>query len=326
MTSIWWIRRDLRLDDNVALGAASADGPVVPVFVVDPIFLKHSGVPRLQFLFGTLRELDARMGGALVIRVGDPATEIAAVAQAVGAKTVFAHRDFVPYGQSRDIKVAAVLQSIGVHFVGADSPYVVDPGTIRKDDGTPVRVFTPFFKRWQQVSWKSSPSYVPQWSNTTSLSVALPEIATTEAVLPGVGQGAARERDRREVDQLHEIVADVALRDPRPAHDQRHVRALVVEKLFSARVADPVVRRKNHQRLLQNPFPLQPRNHVADVLVREAHRIEIRRPIAQQYRITRVIRRQRHLCRIRRRPEFRFRPRRERLGRRIVAAAEFAAG
>ena len=101
----------MRLDDNAALGAASADGPVVPVFVVDPIFLKHSGVPRLQFLFGTLRELDARMGGALVIRVGDPATEIATVAQAVGAKTVFAHRDFVPYGQSRDIKVAASLQS-----------------------------------------------------------------------------------------------------------------------------------------------------------------------------------------------------------------------
>ena len=194
MTSIWWIKRDLRLDDNAALGAASADGPVVPAFVVDPIFLKHSGVPRLQFLFGTLRELDARMGGALVIRVGDPATEIAAVAQAVGAKTVFAHRDFVPYGQSRDIKVAASLQTIGVHFVGADSPYVVDPGTIRKDDGTPVRVFTPFFKRWQQVSWKSSPSYVPQWSNITSLGVALPEIATTHAVLPGVGQGAARER------------------------------------------------------------------------------------------------------------------------------------
>ncbi|MEI8323334.1 MAG: deoxyribodipyrimidine photo-lyase, partial [Actinomycetes bacterium] len=194
MTSIWWIKRDLRLDDNAALGAASADGPVVPVFVVDPIFLKHSGVPRLQFLFGTLRELDARMGGALVIRVGDPATEIAAVAQAVGAKTVFAHRDFVPYGQSRDIKVAASLQSIGVHFVGADSPYVVDPGTIRKDDGTPVRVFTPFFKRWQQVNWNSSPSYVPQWSNTTSLGVALPEIAATHAVLPGVGQGAARER------------------------------------------------------------------------------------------------------------------------------------
>ena len=61
------------------------------------------------------------------------------------------------------------------------------------------------------------------------------------------------------------------------------------------------------------------------MLVREAHRIEIRRPIAQQHRITRVIRRQRHLRRIRRRPEFRLRLRRERLSRRIGAAAEFAA-
>ncbi|MSO59782.1 MAG: deoxyribodipyrimidine photo-lyase [Ilumatobacteraceae bacterium] len=194
MTSVWWIRRDLRLDDNAALGAACADGPVVPVFVVDPIFLRHSGAPRLQFLFRTLEELNTRTGGALVIRVGDPATEIVAVAQSVGAKSVFAHRDFVAYGQSRDIKVAAALQSIGAHLVGTDSPYVVDPGTIRKDDGTPVRVFTPFYKRWQQVSWQSTRSYVTQWLNVPTLSVALPEIATTSTQLPPVGQDAAWSR------------------------------------------------------------------------------------------------------------------------------------
>ncbi len=194
MTSIWWIRRDLRIEDNGALGAACAEGPVVPLFVVDPIFLQHAGVPRLQFLFGTLRELDARMGGALVIRVGDPITEVVAVTQAVGAKAVFANRDFVPYGQSRDEKVAKALQSIGVHLVRADSPYVVDPGTIRKDDGTAVRVFTPFYKRWQQVPWQSAGTYEPDWLNTASMSVELPEIGMTTAILPDVGQDAAWSR------------------------------------------------------------------------------------------------------------------------------------
>ena len=35
-TVIWWLRRDLRLADNLALGAALAQaGRVIPVFVLD---------------------------------------------------------------------------------------------------------------------------------------------------------------------------------------------------------------------------------------------------------------------------------------------------
>ncbi|NWG34406.1 MAG: deoxyribodipyrimidine photo-lyase, partial [Chloroflexi bacterium] len=38
MTSIWWIRRDLRLTDNPTLHAALEAGEVIPVFVLDPRF------------------------------------------------------------------------------------------------------------------------------------------------------------------------------------------------------------------------------------------------------------------------------------------------
>jgi deoxyribodipyrimidine photo-lyase len=39
--SIWWIRRDLRLADNLALAAAQAAGrQVVPAFVLDPRLLQ----------------------------------------------------------------------------------------------------------------------------------------------------------------------------------------------------------------------------------------------------------------------------------------------
>ena len=33
MTTLWWVRNDLRLDDNPALAWAAARGPVVPVVV-----------------------------------------------------------------------------------------------------------------------------------------------------------------------------------------------------------------------------------------------------------------------------------------------------
>ena len=35
-TSIWWVRRDLRLDDNPALSTAFEDGTVVPVYIHAP--------------------------------------------------------------------------------------------------------------------------------------------------------------------------------------------------------------------------------------------------------------------------------------------------
>ncbi|MCB0202040.1 MAG: deoxyribodipyrimidine photo-lyase, partial [Anaerolineae bacterium] len=61
-TSIWWIRRDLRLTDNQALAAAQSVGDqVVPVFIIDPRLLKsqYVGEKRLAFLFAGLRSLDA---------------------------------------------------------------------------------------------------------------------------------------------------------------------------------------------------------------------------------------------------------------------------
>ncbi len=44
MTSIWWIRRDLRLTDNPTLHTALEAGEVAPVFILGPRF--DSASPR----------------------------------------------------------------------------------------------------------------------------------------------------------------------------------------------------------------------------------------------------------------------------------------
>ena len=105
-----WFRRDLRLEDSPALVAASKVGAVTPLFVLDPMFLKRSGAPRLAFLFRSLRDLNRAMGGALVVRVGDPVEIVSKVAKEIGASEVFAAKDFAPYGQKRDVEVAGHLK------------------------------------------------------------------------------------------------------------------------------------------------------------------------------------------------------------------------
>ena len=66
-TAIWWIRRDLRLADNLALAAAQAQAEhVIPVFVLDPALLvsPNIGEKRLAFLYDGLRSLDADLRDA----------------------------------------------------------------------------------------------------------------------------------------------------------------------------------------------------------------------------------------------------------------------
>ena len=148
MKTVMWFRRDLRVHDNEALHAACIEGECLPLFVLDPMFLERSGAPRLNFLFGALRSLNSSLGGALVVRIGDPLVVVPQVAAEVGATGVYVAKDFAPYGRRRDMAIANALREVGASLRGVGSPYAIEPGTVKKDDGTPYAVFTPFSKRW----------------------------------------------------------------------------------------------------------------------------------------------------------------------------------
>lgn len=187
--AVWWIRRDMRLSDNKALQAAAAEGTVVPLFVVDPVFAR-AGRARRQFMFNILEELNRATGGALVVRNGHPAAEVVDVARTVGAHNVYIASDFAPYGMQRDALVRDALQAAGMALVESDSPYVIDPGTVLKDDGTPLKVFTPFYKRWLTHSFTHAPDSAVTFEDATKLSSGLPTETDTGCLLPG-----AREQD-----------------------------------------------------------------------------------------------------------------------------------
>jgi deoxyribodipyrimidine photo-lyase len=161
--SIMWFRRDLRLRDNPALGAACADGEVLPLFIVDPTF-ERAGAARRALLHDCLIELRRATGGALVVRLGDPIDEVASLADEIEARTVYVSKDFAPYGRRRDAAVADVLRGAGRKLRGIGSPYAVEPGSVRKDDGDPYSVFTPFSKRWATVGW-DEPVDAPRSTN-----------------------------------------------------------------------------------------------------------------------------------------------------------------
>jgi deoxyribodipyrimidine photo-lyase len=112
MTSIWWIRRDLRLTDNLTLQAALKVGSIIPVFILDPHLLSRTPARRQNFLFEGLHVLHKdlqKRGSYLVIRKGNPVEMLHSLLTETGAQTIFAEEDFTPYARKRDEQVAQSL-------------------------------------------------------------------------------------------------------------------------------------------------------------------------------------------------------------------------
>ncbi len=149
MTAVLWFRRDLRLRDLPALQSAAADGQdVLACFVLDPR-LESSGPRRMQFLCDSLRRLADDLDGRLLVARGLPEQLIPSIAKDVEASAVHVSEDFAPFGRRRDERVRVALGQ--VPLVATGSPYLVSPGRVTKDDGTPYKVFTPFLQRWRNT-------------------------------------------------------------------------------------------------------------------------------------------------------------------------------
>ena len=160
--AILWFRRDLRLEDLPALACAAKAGPdgVLPLFVADRSLLTLAGRNRRRFLKDALSEtLDQELAGGLVLRQGDPAHVVPALAAEVGASAVVATADLV-YGSMRDRAVSASLSAIGSRLLAVDSAYAVSPGTVRTASGRPFQVFSAF-KRGGMLSESRHPLCPP---------------------------------------------------------------------------------------------------------------------------------------------------------------------
>ncbi|AQT82912.1 deoxyribodipyrimidine photolyase [Mycolicibacterium litorale] len=172
-STLLWFRRDLRLHDLPALLEAAADGAeVLACFVLDPRLETSSGPRRLQYLGDALRALSAALDGRLLVTRGRPEEQIPALCAAVDAGTVHVSADFSPFGVRRDEAVATALADAGVTMQATGSPYLVSPGRVTKEDGSPYKVFTPYLARWREVGWRApapSATTAVQWVDPAAM-------------------------------------------------------------------------------------------------------------------------------------------------------------
>ncbi|MEV7398736.1 deoxyribodipyrimidine photo-lyase [Aeromicrobium sp. NPDC092404] len=204
-TSVMWFRRDLRLGDNPAVLDAQAAGPdgVVPLFVLDARLWTPAATARTAYLSRLLTDFSDRVGG-LHVGHGDPAVEVLNVARSVGADTVHVAADHGPYGSRRDRRVEAALAEHDIALVRTGSPHAVAPGRVTKSDGSGYRVFTPFFRAWQEHGWRGPAPVATDvpWTRPDGRAHDIPDAAVPDGLtLPPVGEAAALDRWRTFLDE-----------------------------------------------------------------------------------------------------------------------------
>ncbi len=199
--SVVWFRRDLRVRDQPTFLAAGEAAPrSLALFVLDPALLDPSGSARRTFLYRSLRALDDALGGTMLLVVcGDPAEVLPRIAATVDAPTVHVAADYGPYGTRRDAAVEKALARDGRELVRSGSPYAVAPGRVRKADGEPFKVFTPFRRAWAAHGWRrpaDTDASTLTWLDPSDMdggprAVAIPADEAVDAELPEAGEEAA---------------------------------------------------------------------------------------------------------------------------------------
>ena len=131
-TILVWFRNDLRVSDNeILLEATRKADKVLPLYVFDPYYfttnddgLQKTGAIRAKFLIESvtdLRQSLQRLGGDLMIRIGDPAEIIPQIAQQYQVNEVYHHREVSFEETAISEKVEAALWKIKLnlkHFIG----------------------------------------------------------------------------------------------------------------------------------------------------------------------------------------------------------------
>lgn len=166
--TVVWFGHDLRLADHAALDfAASASGPVIPLFIWAPDEYGDwppEGAHR-WWLRESLAALDASLrdkGSRLIVRQGPSLDALRDVIEASGADTVAWLTRYEPALRERDKEVREALESDGIACKQFTGRLLHEPEEIRTGSGGPYHVYSPFWRKFKQQVTVGEPLATPR--------------------------------------------------------------------------------------------------------------------------------------------------------------------
>jgi deoxyribodipyrimidine photo-lyase len=156
--ALFWMRRDIRLEDSTALSeACKAYNSVHICFVFDTQILTPlpKADKRLTFIIESLIDVEKtaqQHGSSLHILHGDPVEEIPKLLDSLNASALYFNRDYEPYALKRDERITQLCQGTDVDVHKYKDQVIFEYDDILKADGSPYTVFTPYREKWLEAA------------------------------------------------------------------------------------------------------------------------------------------------------------------------------
>lgn len=154
--TIFWFRRDLRLDDNIGLfHALNSDEEVLPIFIFDEFILSQlpKDDARVTFIHELLSKIQKQLeekGKSLAVFYGKPIDIFQKLITENKISTVYTNHDYEPYARKRDKEIYQLFKENEIEFRTSKDQVIFEKSEVVKDDGLPYVVYTPYSKKWKE--------------------------------------------------------------------------------------------------------------------------------------------------------------------------------
>ena len=180
--SIFWYRRDLRLEDNTGLfKALNENENILPIFIFDDSILDElpEDDARVNFIYESLSKINKQLNNhnaSLQILKGQIDDVWGKLVTTYDIQKVYLNKDYEPYAIKRDQKINEFLNSKGIEMKTFKDQVIFEEDEIVKADGKPYTVFTPYKRKWLEKFTKVNLNLIANFDNFFKKTIDFPSL------------------------------------------------------------------------------------------------------------------------------------------------------
>jgi deoxyribodipyrimidine photo-lyase len=154
--TVFWYRRDLRLEDNVGLfHALQNETGVLPIFIFDTTILSQLSKDdaRVTFIHQQLVKIQDQLkakGKSLAVFYGEPLEVFTKLVKENNITAIYTNHDYEPYARKRDLELFKLFKDNKIEFKTSKDQVIFEKNEVIKEDGSPYVVYTPYSNKWKQ--------------------------------------------------------------------------------------------------------------------------------------------------------------------------------
>lgn len=152
--TLFWFRRDLRLQDNAGLyHALKENESVLPLFIFDTTLLKYlpKDDKRVLFIHQTITQLKSDLmqkGSDLLIEYGEPLAVFKNLTLKFKINSIYTNHDYEADAIYRDSQVSQWAEKNNIEFKTFKDQCIFEKNEVVGDTKKNYTVFTPYKKKW----------------------------------------------------------------------------------------------------------------------------------------------------------------------------------